>query len=176
MLAWPITQEGYTSATEVEYEVNLLVEYNAVENAWDTIFCHYALKAIGEVSGFYMDPSPEQQQNVETAYRFVADFFGRDWNSMWTCPRVWQQWCMLFSKSKSTWASARGCNTPEEARDYHTKMFESIMAHRQVPVASVAVGPPERQQGFRLWSQDVPMDQLLEAYRAPQRPKVDFST
>ena len=168
--------ERATSATEVEYEVNLLVEYNAAENEWDTIFCHYAIKAIAEVAGFYMDASLEQQQNVETAYRFVADFFGRDWNSMWQCPRVWEQWCMIFAKSKSAWVSERGCGTAEEARDFHTRTFEGIMQNRKVAVESVALGPPERQQGFRLWSQEVHMDQLLDAYRAPARPPVDFSS
>lgn len=164
------------SAAEVEYETNLLVEYNSVENEWDTVFCHYALKAIGEVAGFYMDPSPAQQQNVEVAYRFVADFFGRDWDSMWSCPRVWNQWCMLFEKTKSTWESERGCHTPEEARDFHTKTFIGIMNNRNAPVESVPVGPVDRQGGFRLWGQEVHMDQLLDAYRAPARPPVDFSS
>jgi len=163
------------SATEVEYETNLLVEYNSVENEWDTLFCHYALKAIGEVAGFYMDQSPAQQQNVEVAYRFVADFFGRDWSSMWSCPRVWDRWCMMFEKTKSTWESERGCRTPEQARDFHTQTFIGIMNNRNAPVESVPVGPAERQGGFLLWGKEVHMDQLLETYRAPARPLVDFS-
>lgn len=164
-----------TSAAEVEYEANLLVEYNSAENEWDTLFCHYALKAIGEVAGYYMDKSPAQQQNVEVAYRFVADFFGRDWDSMWSCPRVWQQWCMLFEKSKSTWTSERQCHTAEQARDFHTRTFIGIMNNRNAPVESVPVGPAVRQGGFRLWSQEVHMDQLLGAYQSPARPPVDFS-
>lgn len=163
------------SPTEVEYEVNRLVALNGCENEWDTLWVHFATKAIGEVAGFYMDQSDGQQKNVVAAYRFVAAYFGRNWEQMFGVPRVWEFWVMLFEKSKSTWVSERNCRTPAEAAQFHTNTFYGIMNNQGVPVASVPLGPPQRQESFTLWGRPVHMDRLLEAYGAPGRPEVDLS-
>jgi hypothetical protein len=164
------TLEQVGTETELEYEVNRLVELNSVEGEWDTLLVHYLMKAIGETAGLLMDPGPAQQQTVENSYRFVCDFFGRDWDAMLRHPRVWDFWCLLFEKSRNTWIVERQCHTPEQARDYLTRLFEAVMGGR----APVPLGPPEGQL-MVLWDRTLHLDDIPDAYRNPPRPAVDFS-
>ena len=156
------------SGAEIEFAANLLVEYNAAEQQWDGIIQHYMTKAIDETVGLLMDPSEEQQKNVENATRFVAEFFGIGWDEMFAVPRVWDYWQMVFEASKSTWQQDRNCETPEQARDFITAMNTAVMKDR----APVEVGPAANQTGFLFWGETVSLDHLMDAYDKPPRPKV----
>lgn len=158
-----------SSPTTVEYAANLLAEYNSVENEWDATFAHYATKAIGEVVGFLMDKSETQQETVVNAYRFVCHMFGRDWEGMWQCPRVWERWLLIYRESGDAFLKLFQAETPEQARDGLTKVFQGILEARGV--GQVELGPPENQHAFSLWGQNLHMDELLQAYQHPQRPE-----
>jgi hypothetical protein len=156
--------------TELEFETNRLVEQNSVENEWDTVLVHYLMKAIHETVGLLMDKSPTQQQTVENACRFVCDFFGCDWAAVWSHPRVWSFWLMEFEKTKSTWIAERQCHTPEQARDFVTKLFEAVMQGR----APLVMGPADGRT-LVLWDREIELQDVPEIYFAPPRPQVDFS-
>jgi hypothetical protein len=164
------TLERVRTETELAFEADLLVECNSVENEWDTLLVHYLMKAVHETVGLLMDPSPAQQQTVENSVRFVGDFFGMDWPAVWNDPRAWDFWRMEYGKTRDAWVSERDCHTPEQARDYLTRMLEAVMRER----APLIIGPPEGQT-LVLWDRPVRLAALLETYRDPPRPAVGFS-
>jgi len=164
------TLEQVRTETELEFETNRLVELSSVEGEWDTLLVHYLMKAIHETVGLLMDQSPTQQQTVENSYRFVCDFFGRDWGTMWSHPRVWSFWTMEFEKTRATWVSERSCHTPEQARDFLTKVFEGVMQGR----GPVTMGSPDG-QNLMMWDRSLHLDSVPEVYRDPPRPAVDFT-
>jgi len=164
------TLEGARTETEVELEVNRLVELNSVENEWDTVLVHYLMKAIHETVGLLMDKSPTQQQTVENSYRFVCDFFGMDWGQVWAHPRVWSMWTMEYEKTKHAWVSERDCHTPEQARDFITGLFEGVMKER----APAAVGTPDG-KSLVMWDRPTSLDEVPAIYSNPPRPEIDFA-
>lgn len=164
------TLDEVRTETELELEVNRLVECHSVESEWDILLVHYLMKAIHETTGLLMDRSPTQQQTVENSYRFVCDFFGRDWDGIWRHPRVWDMFCMEYRKTQNAWVSDRNCHTPGEARDFLTQLFGSVMGNR-VPAT---LG---QQDPFPLvmWEQPLSLDVVPEIYTRTPRPAMDFS-
>lgn len=153
-----------TTITEIEYEMNRLVEFNAAENEWDTMLTHYASKAIAEVTALFVDRSEPQRETIRSAYRFVCDFFGKDWEGMWAVPRVWEHFCMQYEQTRHKWEHELDCKTPAQAVVVLTSMLEAVLDRREVPV-----GQPCRQT-LCLWGGPAPLDTLLEVYRKPMRP------
>lgn len=160
--------ESVRTETELELEVGYLVECHSVESEWDTVLVHYLMKAVHETIGLFMDQSPAQRQTVLSSYRFVCDFFGRDWDAILAHPRVWDMFCMEYGKTRHTWASERGCHSPEEARDYLTRMFASIwQGQGPAPLGPAAPFP------LSMWDQPLALDAVPELYHQPPRPTLD---
>ena len=79
-------------------------------------------------------------------------------------------WSMEHEKTKQAWVSERGCQTPEQARDFVTSLFEGVMKER----APAAVGPREG-KNLSFWDQPTSLDQVPAIYSNPPRPEIDFT-
>jgi hypothetical protein len=79
-----------TSRTEIEHEVARLEACNAVENAWNHIFLHYALRTATTAMIYELNRSADQRATVQKSYAAITTIFGVDWETLMSSPRVQQ--------------------------------------------------------------------------------------
>jgi hypothetical protein len=158
--------EKATSALEVEYESQRLYELNRVELAWDMMLNNDLFYTIGNAtSGYLMAPTEENRQEVENAYRFVAEFFGIDENELFSIPRVIDIIDNLILPTMNSGTGGRR-HTRDEFITEQRDVIRRCIGGR----APVVKGPATRRQEL-LWGKAVPLEGVLDALREPQRPE-----
>jgi hypothetical protein len=84
------------SPTEVDYEIERLEQFAAVESAWNDIVLRYSLKTIMAACGYPSDASEDRRRTIAQSHRIVHALFGRDWDAMLRTPRVWDFLCRVL--------------------------------------------------------------------------------
>lgn len=157
--------EGASSATEIEYESNRLLELNRMELTADELLCNDLFYTLGgAISGWLLSPTEENRRRVENSYRFVAEFFGIDSCELYETPRVVD----LIEK-----IIIPMLNKNEEGKIF---TVEGFIGEQKGAIDACLKGKEPLEIGASsmknvlLWGKDVPLKNILAAYRNPERP------
>ena len=75
------------STAEVEFETNLEAEISIYQNLWDTQFLSCTEILLGNaISSWMLTHSEDDRQEVENGYRFIAGYFGVDFDRLFKVP------------------------------------------------------------------------------------------
>ena len=155
-----------TSAIEVEYESQRLLELNRVELMCDTMFSGDLFYTLGNaVSSYLLSPTEENRQAVENSCRFIAEFFSIDDGELFAIPRVID----LIDK-----VILPGVNGGQGGRRYTR---ESFIAEQRETIRQCLKGKPPVEKGpvargvAVLWGKTFRLKDMLDTFRKPQRPE-----
>jgi len=150
------------SITEVEYLMVARAEIAQLATLWDTGFCTAIYHRFGsELSGYMLNSSEEQRQRVENCYRFVADYFGVDWDGLHKIERVWDFFTVtLWAAVKGDYAQ-KGIHSAEQFKDYLKTYLDRAMKDK----SPVNVNAQNRSVDF--WGKKVALGEVHQQLLNP---------
>ncbi len=156
--------EAASSATEIEYESNRLLELNRMELMADELLCNDLFYTLGgAISGWLLSPTEENRQRVENSYRFVAGFFGVNSVGLYEIPRVVD----LIEK-----IIIPMLNKNEEGKKF---TVEGFIVEQKGAIDACMKGKDPLKTGSAsmknavLWGREIPLENMLSAFRNPGR-------
>ncbi len=153
-----------TSAIEIEYESMRLFELNQLELRLDRTLVNDAFDILGSaISSYLLVPSEENRAAVEAGYRFVADFYALDSETLFAIPRFMDHMRFMVEHSNKSPGSKK--MTVESM----TSDFKGAITVCLKGKAPVVLGPSSRRTAV-LWGKTVPLEKFHEAIRHPDRP------
>ncbi len=149
------------STAELEYHANLEAEISIYQNLWDTGFLNATELLLGNaISSWLMSPTEEHREEVENSYRFVAEFFGVDYDGLMAVPRIKDYIVKIVFKSVKKDMAAKGVDTPDLLIQGFKSALEACIQGKE----PVKIGPASN-SNLQLWGTSTPMTDLEQAYR-----------
>lgn len=149
------------SIAELEYQAGLESEVAIYQNLWDTLLLTTSETLLGDaVAGWMMTQSEDDRQEVENACRFIAEFYGLDFDGLYGIPRFKDHFARIVFETVRENMARQGVDTPEKMLESDRKALDICMKGQQ----PVAMGP-ERNRKLVLWGMETDMCDLEKAYR-----------
>ncbi len=149
------------STAELEYRSNLEAEISLYQNLWDTGFLNATELLLGNaISSWLLSPTEEHREEVENSYRFVAEFFGIDYDGLMAVPRIKDYIVKIVFKAVKKDMAAKGIDTPELLIQGFKSALDACMQGKE----PVRIGPATN-RNLMLWDKSTPMNDLEQAYK-----------
>jgi hypothetical protein len=149
------------SIAELEYESNLEAEVSIYQNLWDTALLNTSSLLLGNaISSWMLTHSEDDRQEVENSYRFIAEFYGLDFDGLYEIPRIRDYFNKVIFGSLKKDLAAKGIDTPEKMlAGFKTVVDECLKGKEPVKPG------PETNRTLILWGVQTDMKNLEQAYR-----------
>lgn len=148
------------SVAELEYETNLEAELSIYQNRWDQQFLSCtSILLCGAITSWMLTHHEDDRQEVENSCRFIADFFGLDFDALFAAPRVWDHFVKAIFETVKKDMAALGVHTPKEM----LAGFKQVLGQCLAGKPPVAVGPPSRRT-LVMWGQPAEVGELEACY------------
>jgi hypothetical protein len=103
------------SVAEIEYYSNIRSDISYYENQWDMLFCIMTYVNLSSaISSFVMAQTEENRQGVEYSYRFLAKYFGINYDELMALPRIRDYFEKMVWVTVKEKYIAGGIDTPEK--------------------------------------------------------------
>lgn len=163
------TYAGVETVAELEFQGTLMAELSNVEHEWDALFvevigllpaCAQAIEAFG--------PTDDNLGKLRNSHRFMAEFMGITWNSVFVDPRYLLFWNEVFwPKVPSEKRTKYGVNSAEGWRDLlKEKFYDPFVKDEPVPK------PDPSKAIVRFWRKEYPLHGTLDLLNEPPRPEI----
>ncbi len=151
------------SALEIQYESQRLMELNRYELTCDMMLTNDLVGNISiPVIDYFFNPSEENRRQVESSYRFLAEFFGIDADELFSIPRV------LDHIENAVLREVRKQH-PETTRDTFIEDAKNIIKKCMQGKPELKKGP-EAHNSFRIWDKRYRLVDALKVMKNPPRP------
>jgi hypothetical protein len=149
------------SIAELEYVSNLEAEVSIYQNLWDTALLNTSSTLLGNaISGWMLTQSEDDRQEVENSCRFIAEFYGLDFEGLYNIPRIRDHFDkVIFGPMKKDLA-AKGIDTPEKMLASLKAVVDACLKGKE----TVKLGP-EANRSLILWGVRTDIKDLEQAYR-----------
>lgn len=149
------------SVAELEYQAGLEAEVAQYQNLWDTLLLNTSETLLGNaIAGWMLTQSENDRQEVENACRFIAEFYGLDFDGLYGIPRIKDHFSKIVFETVKGDLASKGVDTPDKFIETLRKAVEACLEGRE----PVAMGP-ESNRTLTLWGKDAEMKDLERAYR-----------
>ncbi|MBN2159374.1 MAG: hypothetical protein JW807_08250 [Spirochaetes bacterium] len=149
------------SIAELEYRTGLEAEVSIYQNLWDTALLNTTATLLGNaIAGWMLTQSEDERQEVENSYRFIADFYGLDFDALFGVPRIRDHFEKIVFESVKKDMAQKGTDSPEALLASFKAVVDTCLKGRE-PVAT----GPERNRKLVLWGIETDMAGLEKAYR-----------
>ena len=148
------------SIAELEYETTFEAELSLYQNLWDLQLLNCTEVLLGNaITSWMLTHHEDDRQEVENACRFIADFFGLDFDALFAVPRIWDHFVKVLFNTLKPNLAATGVDTPEKLRDGFKQVLEACIAGKP----PVVVGPPSRRT-LVLWGRPAEVGDVEACY------------
>lgn len=135
------------SLAELEYLSNLQAEISIYQNLWDTSFLNISALLIGNaISSWILTHDEADRQEVENSYRFIAEFYGVDFDTLFKIPRIWDYFCRILFNSLKKDLTNKGVDSAEKMLAWFKSVLEECVKGKD----PVKIGA-ESNQKLVLW-------------------------
>ncbi len=149
------------SIAELEYHADLESEVALYQNLWDLSLLNTTSTLLGNaLAGWMMTQSEDDRQEVENAYRFIAGFYGLDFDGLYGVPRISDHFEKIIFNSVREDLAPKGIDTPGKLLDSFRMALDACMKGKE----PVSMGP-EGNRTLLLWGKATEMRDLEKAYR-----------
>lgn len=164
------TYAGVGTIPELEYEGTRMAEFSNVEHVWDAMYIHVIglLPACAQAIESF-GPGEENVAKLRRSHRFMADFMGVTWDTVFRDPRYLLFWNEVFwPKVPPQKRLAYGVTSAGGWRDLLREKFYDPFVKDGPSVAE----DPERSM-VRFWRREHPSAEVLDLLGDPPRPPVE---
>lgn len=149
------------SIAELEYRAGLEAEVAFYQNLWDTSLLNTTATLIGNaIAGWMMTQSEDERQEVENSYRFIAEFYGLDFDALFAVPRIKDHFEKIVFETVKKDLARQGTDTADKLIASFREAVDACMKGRE----PLKMGP-ERNRVLVLWGIETDIAELEKAYR-----------
>jgi len=149
------------SIAELEYCAGLESEIAFYQNLWDTLLLNTTTTLLGNaIAGWLLTQSENERQEVENAYRFIAEFYGLDFDALYSVPRLRDHFDRIVFASVKEKIAQQGIDAPDALLETFRSVLEECMKGRE----PVVVGP-KKNRTLELWGIETDINDVEKGYR-----------
>jgi len=165
------TYAGVETIPELEYEGTRMAEFSNVEHVWDAMYIHVIglLPACAQAIESF-GPGEENVAKLRRSHRFMADFMGVTWNTVFRDPRYLLFWNEVFwPRVPMNKRLLYGVTSAEGWRDLLREKFYDPFVKDEPPVSE-----DTGKSLVRFWRKEYPSVEVLGLLGRSPRPPVEL--